>query len=162
MSLPQESRPRDADDPDDIVRLEIEAALTRGVRIIPVLVEGTVMPTRHELPESLVSLARRNALRIRHDSFRSDAGRLVTAIERILAPTPVTAARSTPDAYGIRSAGNALGEVAQQDSGPARIDSGRATWLLTEAERVANSLTDENAKAWAMRNIAAALAVPSS
>ena len=149
---------RRLDDPDDIVRLEIEAALTRGVRIIPVLVEGTVMPTRHELPESLVGLARRNALRIRHDSFRSDAGRLVTAIERILAPTPVTAARSTPDAYGVRSAGNALGEVAQQDSGPARIDSGRATWLLTEAERVANSLPDAYAKAWAMRNIAAALA----
>ena len=68
--------------PDDIVRLEIEAALARGVRVIPILVEGAAMPGREDLPESLAGLARRNALLIRHESFRSDAGRLVTAIER--------------------------------------------------------------------------------
>src|SRR5215469_15423668 len=75
---------RRLDDPDDIVRLEIEAALARDVRVIPILVEGTVMPGRKDLPESLAGLARRNALLIRHESFRSDAGRLVTAIERVL------------------------------------------------------------------------------
>ena len=79
---------RRLDDPDDIVRLEIEAALARDVRVIPVLVEGAVMPGRDELPESLAGLARRNALLIRHESFRYDAGRLVTVIERVLA-TPV-------------------------------------------------------------------------
>ena len=83
---------RRLDDPDDIVRLEIEAALARGVRVIPILVEGAVMPGRQDLPESLAGLARRNALLIRHESFRYDAGRLVTAIERILAPAPGTAA----------------------------------------------------------------------
>ena len=44
---------RRLDDPDDIVRLEIEAALARGVRVIPILVEGAVMPAREDLPESL-------------------------------------------------------------------------------------------------------------
>ncbi len=43
------------------------------------------MPTRSDLPESLAGLARRNALPIRHDSFRSDTGRLITAIEPVLA-----------------------------------------------------------------------------
>ncbi len=83
---------RRLDDPDDIVRLEIEAALARGVRVIPILVEGAVMPSRQDLPESLAGLVRRNALLIRHESFRYDAGRLMTAIEPILAPAPGIAA----------------------------------------------------------------------
>ena len=32
------------DDPEDFVRLELEAALTRNVRVIPILVEGARMP----------------------------------------------------------------------------------------------------------------------
>src|SRR5690242_11962416 len=34
---------RRLDDPDDIVRLEVEAALQRGVRVIPILMDGAVM-----------------------------------------------------------------------------------------------------------------------
>src|SRR6266516_1226086 len=55
---------RRLDDPDDIVRLEIEAALARNVRVIPILVEGAVMPGREDLPESLARLADRNAVLI--------------------------------------------------------------------------------------------------
>jgi hypothetical protein len=75
---------RRLDDPDDLVRLEIAAALERDIRVIPILVEGAVMPRRQELPENLASLARRNALSLRHESFRSDADRLIGAIEPIL------------------------------------------------------------------------------
>lgn len=75
---------RRLDNPDDLVRLAVEAALTRGVRVIPILAEGAIMPTRHDLPESLTGLARRNALTIHHESFGSDAGRLITVIERVL------------------------------------------------------------------------------
>src|SRR5215470_13353194 len=89
---------RRLDDPDDLVRLEIEAALARDVRVIPILVEGAHMPGRRDLPDSLTGLARRNALLIRHESFRSDAGRLITAIERVLAAVPGAAAvPGTPD-----------------------------------------------------------------
>jgi hypothetical protein len=95
---------RRLDDPDDFVRLEIEAALGRGVRIIPVLAQGAVMPGRDDLPESLAGLARRNALFIRHESFRSDAGRLVAAIERVLAAPGTTAVSTAPGALrGARS-----------------------------------------------------------
>jgi hypothetical protein len=65
------------DDPDDLVRLEIGAALGRDIRVIPILVAGAVMPRRHELPEELASLAGRNALFLRHESFRSDVDRLL-------------------------------------------------------------------------------------
>jgi hypothetical protein len=75
---------RRLEDPDDIVRLEIAAALERDIRVIPILVEGTQMPRRQDLPEALAKLARRNALSLRHESFRSDADRLVGAIEPIL------------------------------------------------------------------------------
>src|SRR5215218_10065225 len=48
----QEGRRR-LDDPDDVVRLEIVAALERDIRVIPILVEGAVMPRRQELPDTL-------------------------------------------------------------------------------------------------------------
>jgi TIR domain len=89
---------RRLDDPDDIVRLEIEAALARGVRVIPILVEDAPMPGREDLPGSLAGLARLNALHIWHESFRSDAGRLITAIERVLAATSGTVDQSLPTA----------------------------------------------------------------
>jgi len=150
---------RRLDDPDDIVRLEIEAALARDVRVIPILVEGAVMPGRKYLPESLAGLARREAILIRHESFHTDAGSLVEKIERILASAPGTAAvPSLPAAHSVRPAGNALGEATQTDSGPARNDSDRAARLLTEAERVASSVTNEYPKAAALARVAEALA----
>jgi len=114
---------RRLDDPDDIVRLEIEAALARGVRVIPILVEAAVMPDRDDLPESLAGLARRNALLIRHESFRYDTGRLVTAIERVLEAPGTAAVSAAPD--DARRGRNAVGAVAQKGPGPFRIDPDR-------------------------------------
>ena len=48
------------DDPNDIVRIEIEMALNRNVRLIPVLVDEATMPKKHELPDTLRPLAHRN------------------------------------------------------------------------------------------------------
>ena len=88
---------RRLDNPDDSVRLEIETALARGVRVIPILVECALMPSRHDLPESLAGLARRNALLIRNESFRYDAGRLVAALERVLEAPGTVAVPIVPD-----------------------------------------------------------------
>jgi hypothetical protein len=86
---------RRLDDPDDFVRLEIETALARGVRVIPVLADGAVAPRWQDLPQSLAGLARRNAFMIRHESFRSDTGRLVTVIEQVV-PPPVPSRPGPP------------------------------------------------------------------
>ena len=147
---------RRLDDPDDIVRLEIEAALARRVRVIPILVEGAVMPVRDDLPESLVGLARRNALLIRHESFRYDAGRLVAAIERALAASGTDTASTAP---GARPGDDDVGEVSQKGSEPPRTDVSGVARLLADAERIAESITyDQSDKAIALSSVAKAVA----
>lgn len=96
LTATEEDGQRRLDDPDDIVRLEIQAALERDIRVIPILVEGAVMPRRRQLPEELAGLARRNAHFLRHESFRSDADRLLEAIEPILASPGASQAASGP------------------------------------------------------------------
>jgi tetratricopeptide (TPR) repeat protein len=85
------------EDPDDTVRLEIEAALTRNIRVIPVLVDNTLMPQRQQLPESLAPLSRRNALELSYNRYGYDLGRLLEAVERVLGQRfPPVAATSAP------------------------------------------------------------------
>lgn len=88
---------RRLDDPGDIVRLEIEAALSRDIRIIPILLDGTRMPQRGELPRTLEALSRRNAFRLEHESFRPEVNRLLELVEHSMssssrASVPVDAA----------------------------------------------------------------------
>jgi hypothetical protein len=74
---------RRLDDPDDWVRLEIATALDRGVKVIPVLVDGARMPAERDLPAPLARLARHQALDLRSERFEEDAGRLAAALERL-------------------------------------------------------------------------------
>jgi hypothetical protein len=78
---------RRVEDPEDFVRLEIEAALAREVRVIPILVDGASMPTAEQLPPSLAKLARRQALELSPARFDSDLGRLLRVLEATLAET---------------------------------------------------------------------------
>jgi hypothetical protein len=75
---------RRLDDPDDLVRLEIEAALARGVRVIPILVGSAGMPPAEELPAGLAKLSRRHALELSPSRFESDLNRLVRVLDRTL------------------------------------------------------------------------------
>jgi len=75
---------RRLDIPEDLVRLEIATALKRGIRVVPVLVEGATMPEAGELPDNLKALVRRNALEIGHTRFDADSERLVNAVGRAL------------------------------------------------------------------------------
>jgi hypothetical protein len=65
----------------DFVRLEIAAALDRKIPVIPILVDGTKIPPADKLPKELQGLARRNALNLRHDSFRADMEKLVRELK---------------------------------------------------------------------------------
>jgi hypothetical protein len=68
------------DDPRDVVRLEISEALSRRIRVIPVLVEGARMPEEKDLPDDLTGLARRQAVDLRPEHWNDDLGRLLSAL----------------------------------------------------------------------------------
>ncbi|MGB6538092.1 MAG: toll/interleukin-1 receptor domain-containing protein, partial [Xanthobacteraceae bacterium] len=72
----------DAD--DDYVRIELSAALKRDIPVIPVLVDGAIMPAQDRLPRDLQSLARRHALELRHTRFNADADAIVHALEAVV------------------------------------------------------------------------------
>jgi hypothetical protein len=52
---------RRLDNPKDFVRLEIGAALSRNIRVIPILIDGATMPRAAQLPSSLAGLVDRQA-----------------------------------------------------------------------------------------------------
>jgi TPR repeat protein len=71
---------RRLDDPNDFVRIEIEAALERKIRVIPVLVDGAPMPRLDDLPDSLKKFTRRQGIEVSHSRFDSDVDRLTRAL----------------------------------------------------------------------------------
>ena len=74
---------RRLDDPGDFVRLEIEAALSRDVRVIPILVDGATMPRADQLPTSLAKLVRFHGLELSPSRFTADTNRLLEALEPV-------------------------------------------------------------------------------
>lgn len=75
---------RRLNNPEDIVRLEIAAALRRNLLVIPVLVEGAGMPGRQDLPDDLRTLAERNAIELRHTRWASDEAALILQLTRFV------------------------------------------------------------------------------
>ena len=75
---------RRIDDPADYVRLEIQAALERKVRVVPILLNGAALPGADELPPALRALTRRQALELDDATFRAHVGRLIEQLERVI------------------------------------------------------------------------------
>ncbi len=72
---------RRLDDEADFVRLEIESALLGGVPVIPVLVEGAVMPAATVLPPSLARFARCQATELSDTRWNYDVDRLIAMLQ---------------------------------------------------------------------------------
>jgi TIR domain len=124
----EQGRPR-LEDPHDFVRFEIQAALRRGVRLIPVLVDGAGPLRQQQLPGELQKLARLNALELSYGRYEYDVGRLVELIERVLAAAPVEL---------VASAATQRPNTAQKDP--------RATRLLAQGLQIAYSITNQRQK----------------
>ena len=168
---------RRLDDPQDWVRLEIEAAIRRRVRVIPVLVDGARMPSASELPPSLQGLARRQAVALSPASL--DTRRLVSVLEIALAsgesgqqrtgtrapefPPParagisrlLTSALHDASALTGREKANALSEIigAAIAVAPERVE-----WLTAEAETAARSIKNTRPRSEALADIAEVVA----
>jgi len=81
--------------PDDLLRREIERALERrDVDVIPVLVQRARMPAPHELPPSVRALARRQAIELSDARWSHDMGQLIAHLCEVLDDT--SAVRPVP------------------------------------------------------------------
>lgn len=76
---------RRLEDAHDFISLETATALKRGIRVIPVLVEGAPMPPTDALPETLRPLTRRQAVELRDNRWEADVDHLVQVLENLLA-----------------------------------------------------------------------------
>src|SRR5262249_35029877 len=92
-------------DPADPVRLEIEAALVRGLPVLPLLIDGASMPTEKNLPPSLGLLAYRNAqpLRPGRDFDRDVADIIRTVVNYVPPVVPLTAEQLRAPGRGLSS-----------------------------------------------------------
>jgi hypothetical protein len=117
-TLTDEDGGRRLNNPDDFVRFEVKAALERGVRVIPVLVDGASPLRQQELPADLHKLARLNALKLSYDRYQDDANRLFDIIRRVLEEAE-REAREEAELSAVkaqaRSAGEAGGAAGAQD-----------------------------------------------
>jgi hypothetical protein len=67
-------------DADDVVRAELETALSAQRRVVPVLVDRATLPSAESLPESLRPMRELNAIELRDEAWATDLDRLYAAI----------------------------------------------------------------------------------
>src|SRR6516165_151782 len=84
LDVKDEAGQRRLDQPDDFVAIEIEAALSRDIRVIPVLVDGASIPKANELRDSLKPLVRRQAIEVRQPHFGRDVQALIERLREAL------------------------------------------------------------------------------
>ena len=75
---------RHEQDERDYVHEEIAAALKRKIIVIPVLVDGAVLPTKAALPEDLHELVLYQKHEISHEKFGRDVEELISAIKTVM------------------------------------------------------------------------------
>jgi len=77
---------RRLDDPNDVLRKEVATALARGIRVVPVLVDGASLPRADDLPEDLRPLLEREAHWITLENLQQNIDKLMKTLERDVSP----------------------------------------------------------------------------
>lgn len=87
---------RRLEDPADMVRQEIVAALDAGLAVVPVLVEGARMPAAPDLPAALQAFARCQAVALDDTRWADDTRRLAETLRRDHGIEPAAGAAAAP------------------------------------------------------------------
>src|SRR5687767_498055 len=74
---------RKLDQPEDLVRGEIAAALKRRIPVIPVLVEDASMPDA-DVPDDIRGLTRRNFIELTHRRWEADVQQVLAAVGKLM------------------------------------------------------------------------------
>ncbi len=80
LAITDDKGRRRIDNPGDFVRIEIGTAFQRHIRVVPVLVNGAVLPQESDLPPSLLPLCKRQAVQLSHTGFDSEMPHLIEAL----------------------------------------------------------------------------------
>ena len=84
LTATDEQGRRRLDDPNDFVRVEVEAALRANVPVVPILFSNATMPLASELPKSIQKLVSRQGSKVRSDlDFDTDIKRLFIQINYV-------------------------------------------------------------------------------
>ena len=73
---------RRIDEHNDMVAWEVARGLSRGLRVVQVLVQDTSPLVAEELPPNIAALAMRQSIAIRHETFAANVRELVNQIKR--------------------------------------------------------------------------------
>jgi len=90
---------------DDPVRVEIETAFARKIKVLPVLLDNAKMPEPQDLPDSIKNFAYLNAVEVESGrDFKFHADRLIGAVENSLGLAPTHGPRPVEAAHRRRPA----------------------------------------------------------
>jgi TIR domain/VHL beta domain len=83
LTMVDEHGRRRLDDPDDYVRIELQVALQRNIRVVPVLIHDVGMPRGEDLPDGLQRLSHKQAVSLSNARWKSDIASLIEALESV-------------------------------------------------------------------------------
>ena len=132
---------RRIDSEDDFVRLEVSMALSLGISVVPVLVDGAVLPTHTELPDDMSQMLGRQAVTIRDTSWHQDVGDVIRRLKGEDRPT--TPARRWPmlaavvllilvGVFVVAAVVRSRGEDSSASESPPDCDPPDDTWVPVE------------------------------
>jgi TIR domain len=124
LSATDTSGRRRLDEPRDLVRAEIAAALTLERPIIPILIEGAKRPEPNDLPEDIRGLCESTFFELEHSKYSSDIERLIVLLGEKTAIDPLVPRRKLVQA--MRAIGGSYGLFASTVD---RIGPRRAVWM---------------------------------